>query len=86
MGIIAGITRLVPKGGVEPPWYQVPRDFESRASASSATSALRSVLNALAVANSSLSTSPESIVRHHKQLKNDRFPAPGGCRNPAAFD
>jgi site-specific recombinase XerD len=29
----------VPKGGVEPPWYQVPRDFESRASASSATSA-----------------------------------------------
>ncbi len=30
---------MVPKGGVEPPWYQVPRDFESRASASSATSA-----------------------------------------------
>ena len=20
---------MVPKGGVEPPWYQVPRDFES---------------------------------------------------------
>jgi hypothetical protein len=31
---------MVPKGGVEPPWPQGPRDFESRASASSATSAL----------------------------------------------
>ena len=30
---------MVPKGGVEPPWPQGPRDFESRASASSATSA-----------------------------------------------
>jgi hypothetical protein len=33
------VESVVPKGGVEPPWYQVPRDFESRASASSATSA-----------------------------------------------
>jgi hypothetical protein len=33
----------VPKGGVEPPWYQVPRDFESRASASSATSASKAL-------------------------------------------
>ena len=35
---------MVPKGGVEPPWYQVPRDFESRASANSATSAFARML------------------------------------------
>ena len=32
---------LVPGGGVEPPRYQVPADFESAASASSAIPALR---------------------------------------------
>ena len=32
---------MVPKGGIEPPWRVTPRDFESRASASSATSAPR---------------------------------------------
>jgi hypothetical protein len=33
--------KLVPGGGVEPPRYQVPADFESAASASSAIPALR---------------------------------------------
>ena len=39
---VTGILRkkMVPKGGIEPPWRVTPRDFESRASASSATSAL----------------------------------------------
>src|SRR5437867_3879918 len=37
--IAKSLKRLVPKGGVEPPWPRGPRDFESRASASSATSA-----------------------------------------------
>ncbi len=31
---------MVPKEGVEPSWGAAPRDFESRASADSATSAL----------------------------------------------
>ena len=30
------VDRLVPGGGIEPPRYQVPADFESAASASSA--------------------------------------------------
>ena len=39
---------LVPKEGVEPPWPQGPRDFESRASANSATSALSVAINLVA--------------------------------------
>jgi hypothetical protein len=54
---------MVPKGGVEPPWPQGPRDFESRASASSATSALLNAALHDAVANSSLSTPSESTER-----------------------
>jgi hypothetical protein len=36
---------LVPGGGVEPPRYQVPADFESAASASSAIPALRGIID-----------------------------------------
>ena len=36
MGLFRKVLKLVPGGGVEPPRYQVPADFESAASASSA--------------------------------------------------
>ena len=39
--LILWVFGVVPGGGVEPPRYQVPADFESAASASSAIPALR---------------------------------------------